>query len=107
MSSASVLQQFVARASDRASTGAALAEQFSPEDTIQFGEFRINSRNRTVALCGQNFELTSEEFDVLVFPDKPSTSSDYPTYAFDNKLDNQPSTANRISQSFAVASQKT
>jgi two-component system phosphate regulon response regulator OmpR len=67
MSSASVLQQSFARASDRASTRSALAEQFSPEDMIEFGEFRIDIRNRTVALCGQNLELTSEEFDVLVF----------------------------------------
>jgi DNA-binding response OmpR family regulator len=67
MSSASVLQQSFARASDQASTRSALAEQFSPEDMIEFGEFRINIRNRTVALCGQNLELASEEFDVLVF----------------------------------------
>ena len=67
MSSASVLQQSFVRASDRPSTGSALAEQFSPEDIIEFGEFRINIRNRTVALCGQHLELTTAEFDVLVF----------------------------------------
>ena len=65
--SATVLQHFFARESDRVSTRSALADQLLPDDVLEVGEFRINIRNRTVALCDHNVELTSEEFDVLVF----------------------------------------
>ena len=66
MSAVSVLQQFFTRASDRKST-LAQAHEFSAENIVESGDFRIDLRNRTVKLCGKNLELTSQEFDVLMF----------------------------------------
>ncbi len=36
-------------------------------DIIESGDFQINLAQRTATLCGQELQLTSEEFDVLVF----------------------------------------
>ena len=36
-------------------------------DVIESGDFRIDLRGRTAALRGRELELSSEEFDVLVF----------------------------------------
>ena len=35
--------------------------------TIESGDFRIDLAERTASLCGQPLQLTSQEFDVLVF----------------------------------------
>jgi DNA-binding response OmpR family regulator len=39
----------------------------SLKGTIEAGDFRIDMTRRSVALCGRELDLTSEEFDVLVF----------------------------------------
>lgn len=36
-------------------------------DIIESGDFQINLAQRIATLCGQELQLTSEEFDVLVF----------------------------------------
>jgi DNA-binding response OmpR family regulator len=65
MSSVSVLQQsFTA---DRASARSARSDEFPSRDIVEFGDFRIDLDNRTAALRGENLELTSQEFEVLMF----------------------------------------
>lgn len=39
-------------------------------DTIESGDFQINLAKRTATVCGRELQLTSEEFDVLVFLSK-------------------------------------
>jgi len=41
-------------------------EAYSTE-VVEVGDFTINKANRTAQLRGESLELTSEEFDVLVF----------------------------------------
>jgi DNA-binding response OmpR family regulator len=39
----------------------------SSSETVEVGDFTINTADRTAMLLGQDLRLTSEEFDVLVF----------------------------------------
>jgi len=42
-------------------------EDLSLQNVIQSGDFRIDVGSRTVNLCGEELELSSEEFEVLVY----------------------------------------
>jgi len=42
-------------------------EDPAPPETVEVGDFTINTAERTAMLRGQDLRLTSEEFDVLVF----------------------------------------
>lgn len=67
MSTASSLQEFFTRVSNGASTRRVPAQASTLEDIVESGDFRIDTGNRTVALLGENLELSPEEFDVLMF----------------------------------------
>jgi DNA-binding response OmpR family regulator len=61
------LRQILRKVSDRRFRGDAGEEDLSLRDVIESGDFRIDIGSRTVTLRGEKLELTSEEFDVLVF----------------------------------------
>jgi len=61
------LHQMLSKISDRRLTRATAEKDLSLRDVIESGDFRIDINSRTVALRGEKLELTSEEFDVLVF----------------------------------------
>jgi DNA-binding response OmpR family regulator len=61
------LRQLFAKTWDRARERDTAEESVSLRGMIESGDFKIDLDERTVALCGQELRLTSEEFDVLVF----------------------------------------
>ena len=65
MTSLSALTQLLG--GDRASGLSAGSQEFPSRDSIEFGDFRIDLQNRTVTLRGEKLDLTSQEFDVLLF----------------------------------------
>jgi len=61
------LRQMFTRPSVRAGEQRAARHKSAPAEMMTFGDFQIDLTARTATLCGRELELTSEEFDVLVF----------------------------------------
>jgi hypothetical protein len=64
-------------------------ESVSSTGRIESGDFRIDLTKRTVTLGGQELRLTFEEFDVLVFPGRPSSTPGYATHYVGDELDSE------------------
>jgi DNA-binding response OmpR family regulator len=65
MASESRLPQFTI--SNRGPESHAAEDDLSLRDVIESGDFRIDVGGQTVRLCGEEMELSSEEFEVLVY----------------------------------------
>lgn len=65
MANESRLPQF--KISNRGDESHAAEDDLSLRDVIDSGDFKIDVGSRTVSLCGEYLELSSEEFDVLVY----------------------------------------
>src|ERR1700731_4702922 len=59
------LPQF--KISNRGPESHAAEDDLSLRNVIESGDFRIDVGSRTVSLCGEELELSSEEFEVLVY----------------------------------------
>ncbi|MBZ5654379.1 MAG: winged helix-turn-helix domain-containing protein [Acidobacteriia bacterium] len=60
-------RQLFAKTWDRTPERDTAGESVSLRGMIESGDFKIDLDGRIVTLCGEELQLTSEEFDVLVF----------------------------------------
>ena len=80
-------------------------ESVSLRGIIESGDFKIDLDGRTVTLCDQELQLTSEEFDVLVFLASHPQSLVTPRTNGD-KLDCESTSPNRVLKSLAFPPQE-
>ena len=60
-------KQLISKSSEKAADHSTAERSLSVGNVIESGDFRINLADLTVTLRGQRLDLTTEEFDVLVF----------------------------------------
>jgi DNA-binding response OmpR family regulator len=65
-------------------------------ETMEVGDFRINTAERTAILRGRDLRLTSDEFDVLVFLTNPSATLCDAAHDVGNQLDQQRPPSDRV-----------
>jgi two-component system KDP operon response regulator KdpE len=61
------LHQLIVKTQNRTPEPATRDERVSFAGLVEFGDFKIDFAEQTVTLCGQQLQLSPEEFDVLVF----------------------------------------
>lgn len=98
-------RRLFAKKRDRAPERLTVGEYTPLTGMIESGDFKIDLDGRTVTLCDQELQLTSEEFDVLVFLASHPQSLVTPRTNGD-KLDCESTSPNRVLKSLAFPPQE-